>query len=200
MSLKSHTISFSLLGGKSFISHCLYISQRWGHLCRPGWPRIQKSACLCLPSAGIKGVRHHTQLVLCIPYRRTHVYCHRWNHMSCAYICDIHLLSCASQVDEITSNYSLYHTMVGKYAIILLSFHKCIIQNRLVRHMCDHTLVPRAPDIEGILCYCLLHLIWGNHVLPSCSFHNNGILQLQDCLVHIMLVDIVLCTSKTWGN
>jgi hypothetical protein len=28
-------------------------------LCRPGWPRTQKSASLCLPSAGIKGVRHH---------------------------------------------------------------------------------------------------------------------------------------------
>ncbi|GAB1299304.1 DNA-directed RNA polymerases I, II, and III subunit RPABC4 [Apodemus speciosus] len=30
----------------------------WNSLCRPGWPRTQKSACLCLPSAGIKGVRH----------------------------------------------------------------------------------------------------------------------------------------------
>jgi hypothetical protein len=30
-------------------------------LCRPGWPRTQKSACLCLPSAGIKGVGHHAQ-------------------------------------------------------------------------------------------------------------------------------------------
>ena len=28
-------------------------------LCRPGWPRTQKSTCLCLPSTGIKGVRHH---------------------------------------------------------------------------------------------------------------------------------------------
>jgi hypothetical protein len=28
-------------------------------LCSPGCPRTQKSACLCLPSAGIKGVRHH---------------------------------------------------------------------------------------------------------------------------------------------
>jgi hypothetical protein len=28
---------------------------------RPGWPRTQKSACLCLPSAGIKGVRHHAR-------------------------------------------------------------------------------------------------------------------------------------------
>jgi hypothetical protein len=34
----------------------------WNSLGRPGWPRTQKSACLCLPSAGIKGVRHHTQL------------------------------------------------------------------------------------------------------------------------------------------
>ena len=25
----------------------------------PGCPRIQKSACLCLPSAGIKGMHHH---------------------------------------------------------------------------------------------------------------------------------------------
>jgi hypothetical protein len=24
-----------------------------------GWPRTQKSTCLCLPNAGIKGVRHH---------------------------------------------------------------------------------------------------------------------------------------------
>jgi hypothetical protein len=27
-------------------------------------PGTQKSACLCLPSAGIKGVRHHAQLFL----------------------------------------------------------------------------------------------------------------------------------------
>jgi hypothetical protein len=25
----------------------------WNSLCRPGWPRTQKSACLCLPSPGI---------------------------------------------------------------------------------------------------------------------------------------------------
>ncbi|GAB1300669.1 Caskin-1 [Apodemus speciosus] len=31
----------------------------WNSLCRPGWPRTQKSACLCLPSAGITGVCHH---------------------------------------------------------------------------------------------------------------------------------------------
>jgi hypothetical protein len=31
----------------------------WYSLCRPGWPQTQKSACLCLPSAGIKGVHHH---------------------------------------------------------------------------------------------------------------------------------------------
>jgi hypothetical protein len=30
-------------------------------LCRPGWPRTQKSACLCLPRAGIKGVCHPCQ-------------------------------------------------------------------------------------------------------------------------------------------
>jgi hypothetical protein len=34
----------------------------WNSLCRPGWPQTQKSACLCLPSAGIKGVRHHAWL------------------------------------------------------------------------------------------------------------------------------------------
>jgi hypothetical protein len=31
----------------------------WNSLCRPGWPQTQKSACLCLPSAGNKGVHHH---------------------------------------------------------------------------------------------------------------------------------------------
>jgi hypothetical protein len=32
-----------------------------GTHCRPGWPQTQKSACLCLPSAGIKGVCYHAQ-------------------------------------------------------------------------------------------------------------------------------------------
>jgi hypothetical protein len=42
-------------------------------LCSPGCPgthfvdqaglETQKSACLCLPSAGIKGVRHHAQVI-----------------------------------------------------------------------------------------------------------------------------------------
>jgi hypothetical protein len=34
---------------------------------RPGWPQTQKSACLCLPSAGIKGVCHHC-LALCVVF------------------------------------------------------------------------------------------------------------------------------------
>jgi hypothetical protein len=34
-------------------------------LCRPGWPRTRKSACLCLPSAGIKGVCHHRLACIC---------------------------------------------------------------------------------------------------------------------------------------
>jgi hypothetical protein len=34
----------------------------WNSLCSPGWPRTQKYTCLCLPSAGIKGVCHHSQL------------------------------------------------------------------------------------------------------------------------------------------
>ena len=33
-------------------------------LCRLGWSQTQKSACLCLPSAGIKGMCHHTCLLL----------------------------------------------------------------------------------------------------------------------------------------
>jgi hypothetical protein len=40
----------------------------WNSLCRPGWPRTQKSACLCLPSAGIKGVCHHAWLTNSFPY------------------------------------------------------------------------------------------------------------------------------------
>jgi hypothetical protein len=32
----------------------------WNSLCRPGWPWTQKSTCLCLPSAGIKDLCHHS--------------------------------------------------------------------------------------------------------------------------------------------
>jgi hypothetical protein len=38
---------------------CITLALSWNSLCRPGWPRTQKSACLCLLSAGIKGVHHH---------------------------------------------------------------------------------------------------------------------------------------------
>jgi hypothetical protein len=34
----------------------------WNSLCRPGCSRTQKSTCLWLHSAGIKGVSHHAQL------------------------------------------------------------------------------------------------------------------------------------------
>jgi hypothetical protein len=40
-----------------------------GTHCTPGWPRTQKSTCLCLPSAGIKRMRHHC------PATSPHVYC-----------------------------------------------------------------------------------------------------------------------------
>ena len=43
----------------------------WNSLCRPGCFWIQKSACLCLPSAGIKVVSHYdlASLVLFIPLK-----------------------------------------------------------------------------------------------------------------------------------
>jgi hypothetical protein len=43
----------------------------WNSLCRPGWPQTQKSSCLCLPSAGIKGVRHHCPAISSISIRNS---------------------------------------------------------------------------------------------------------------------------------
>jgi hypothetical protein len=43
---------------------CLFVCFFETSLCRPGWPRTQKSACLCLPSAGIKSVHHHARLLV----------------------------------------------------------------------------------------------------------------------------------------
>jgi hypothetical protein len=51
-----------LWGGELRQGFSVYPWLSWNSLCRPGWPRTQKSACLCLQSAGIKGVRHHAQL------------------------------------------------------------------------------------------------------------------------------------------
>ena len=42
---------------------CISLAVPWNSLCRPGCPQTQKSACFCLPNAGIKGVHHHTRLV-----------------------------------------------------------------------------------------------------------------------------------------
>jgi hypothetical protein len=36
-------------------SVCVWLS--WNSLFRPGWPRTQKYACLCLPSAEIEGIQ-----------------------------------------------------------------------------------------------------------------------------------------------
>jgi hypothetical protein len=53
----------------------------WNSLCRPGWPRTQKSACLCLPSAGIKGVHHHARLGFFV-FLRFVFYVYEWSHMN----------------------------------------------------------------------------------------------------------------------
>ena len=52
MDLENNILLFHFFGGECFETGFL-------SLCRPGWPRTQKSACLCLPSAGIKDICHH---------------------------------------------------------------------------------------------------------------------------------------------
>jgi hypothetical protein len=51
---------------------------------RPGWPRTQKSACLCLPSAGIKGVHDHCPahiLFLLTVDNRNNQWCNKFMNM-----------------------------------------------------------------------------------------------------------------------
>jgi hypothetical protein len=47
---------------------CVALTVSWNSLCRPGWPRTQKSTCFCLLSTRIKGVCHHCLATL-------HFYC-----------------------------------------------------------------------------------------------------------------------------
>ena len=51
----------------------------WNSLCRPGSPWTQKFACLCLPSAGFKGMCHHCSAGLhswqCLIYTHCPVSC-----------------------------------------------------------------------------------------------------------------------------
>ena len=78
----SHILTLFVFLGFFFV--CLFFETgflcvawlSWNSLCRPGWPRIQKSACLCLPSAWIKGVCHHTRLinVLTLKSQQTQIY------------------------------------------------------------------------------------------------------------------------------
>jgi hypothetical protein len=49
-------LSFFLLVFRDRVSLCSLPWLSWNSLCRPSWPRTQKSACLS--SAGIKGVCH----------------------------------------------------------------------------------------------------------------------------------------------
>jgi hypothetical protein len=55
---------FTVPEKRSFLFVCLFVSET-GFRCSPGCPGThsvdQKFTCLCLPSAGIKGVCHHDQ-------------------------------------------------------------------------------------------------------------------------------------------
>jgi hypothetical protein len=45
----------------------------WNSLCTPNWPQTKKSACLCLLSAGIKGVSHQGSVWFCCFEAESHV-------------------------------------------------------------------------------------------------------------------------------
>jgi hypothetical protein len=62
-----HRITMIFLrGGVGFLRQGFFVWPwlSWNSFCRPAWLRSQKSACLCLLSAGIKGVPHHAQLTV----------------------------------------------------------------------------------------------------------------------------------------
>jgi hypothetical protein len=58
-----HRNLFVVVGGGGFVVVVFFktgfLLSCPGTHSRTGWPRTQKSACLCLPSAGIKGVGHY---------------------------------------------------------------------------------------------------------------------------------------------
>jgi len=53
---------------------CLFLTWlSWNSLCRPGWPQTQRSACLCLLNAEIKGMCYHhpasTESLICTLFK-----------------------------------------------------------------------------------------------------------------------------------
>jgi hypothetical protein len=65
----------------------------WNSLCKPGWPRTQKSACLCLclPGARIKGVRHHCRASRARTFFKKYFVC---VHVAvCMFVC-VHVAGC----------------------------------------------------------------------------------------------------------
>ena len=67
---------------------CMYLFSFFetGFLCRPGWPRTQKSACLCLWSAGITATTTRRPIIISI-YKtsartraRVHAHTHTHTH------------------------------------------------------------------------------------------------------------------------
>jgi hypothetical protein len=62
-SLLFSSLLFSSLLFSSLLFFSLFlVFQDRVSLCSPGCPGTQKSTCLCLPSAGIKGLCHHARL------------------------------------------------------------------------------------------------------------------------------------------
>jgi hypothetical protein len=59
----------------------------WNSLCRPGWPQSQKSACVCLPSAGIKGVGHQCQAKFIVFKRWVLLHCVNVPHFMYPFLC-----------------------------------------------------------------------------------------------------------------
>jgi hypothetical protein len=55
----------------------------WNSVCTPGWPQTQRSPCLCLPSAVVKGVWYlPLPCFVCVQYIYIYIYspqlCHFW--------------------------------------------------------------------------------------------------------------------------
>jgi hypothetical protein len=143
----------------------------WNSLCRPGWPWTQKFACLCLPSAGIKGMHHHAIYVF-------------YSYISIKLLITVKLLFYIYNISDFLCSHTEFSFYLYYYICILSIDYFCYYVITLVLQYYYYCIFSSLVVIYIVSVFDIINKANMNYT----SFLINILLILENYISHVLLI------------